>query len=228
MAIEFDGEFDRRVYADWHLPLLSKLFGDRIELRHELYRLTHTHRRQHNGGSDDGRCVAWPSPPARAPIWHLIVEMTGARRFLEIGTAMGYATALMAEAAGPEAQVDTIENDLEHADEATAKLDKIGLLGSVRVLRGDAGAILPTLTEPYDVVFADGGGEEISKHLNRLTRPGGVSAEIIASLRDPLIEVLVDLKATLGRGGESDDLALSGARDAYSQIVSQTLDPAPG
>ena len=36
-TIEFDGDFDRKVYADWHLPLLSRLFGDRIELRHELY-----------------------------------------------------------------------------------------------------------------------------------------------------------------------------------------------
>ena len=228
MAIEFDGEFDRRVYADWHLPLLSKLFGDRIELRHELYWLTHTHRRQHNGGSDVGSCVAWPSPPARAPIWHLIVEMTGAKRFLEIGTAMGYATALMAEAAGPEAQVDTIESDPEHADEATAQLDKIGLLGSVQVLRGDAGEILPTLTEPYDVVFADDGGEEISEHLNRLTRPGGVPAGIIASMRDPLIEVLVDLKAALGRGGDSDEIALSEGRDAYIRTVSGTLDSSRG
>ena len=227
-TFEFDGEYDRRVYANWHLPVLNRLFGDRIDLRHELYWLTHRHRRRHNGGGDDGSCSAWPSPPARAPIWHLIVERTGAKRFLEIGTAMGYATALMAEAAGSEAHVDTIESDPEHADEAVAQLDKIGLLDSVQVLRGDAGAILPTLTEPYDVVFADGGGEDISRHLIRLTRPGGVPAETIALLRDPLIEVLADLNGALGRGSESDDLALSKGRDAYIRIVSDTLDSSRG
>lgn len=193
-TIEFDGDFDRKVYADWHLPLLSRLFGDRIERRHELYWLTHTHHRQHNGGSDDGLCVAWPSPPARAPIWHLIVERTGAKRFLEVGTAMGYATVLMAEVAGPKAHVDTIESDPEHAG----------------------------------MVFADGGDEEISSHLNRLTRPGGVPSGAIAALYDPLIEVLADLKIALEGGSDSDDLLLSRHREAYVRIVSDTLDASIG
>ena len=228
MTLEFESEYDRRVYADWHLPLPDSLFGHRIDLRHELYQLTHGHRRLHNGGLDDGPCTAWPSPPSRAPVWQLIAETTGARRFLEIGTGLGYTAALIAEAAGPGAQVDTIEIDTEHADEAMAQLDKIGLLNRTRVLRGDAVAILPTLIEPYDVVFADGGQEEISGHLNRLTRPGGVPAEITALLRDSLVEVLADLRAALGRGGESDTLALSEARDAYGRNVSDALDTVRG
>ena len=223
MTLTFDREFDRRVYADWHLHLLDRLFGDRIDLHHELYQLTHIHRRRHNGGRDDGPCTAWPSPPSRAPVWHLIVEATGARRFLEIGTGLGYTAALMAEAAGPGAHVDTIEIDAEHADQAVAQLHRIGVLGSVRVLRGNAFAILPTLTEPYDVVFADGGQEDISRHLDRLTRPGGVPADVKDLLRDPLIEVLADLRAALARGGESDALVISEARDAYRRIVSGAL-----
>ena len=228
MTHEFDGEYDRRVQGDWHPPLLDRLFGDQIDLHHELYQLTHAHRRRHNGGRDDGPCTAWPSPPSRAPIWRLIVETTGARRFLEIGTGLGYTTALMAEAAGSGAHVDTIEIDADHADEATAQLARIGVLGSVRVLRGDAGAILPTLTEPYDVVFADGGQEDVSWHLHRLTRPGGVPAEIKDMLRDPPIDVLADLRAGLGRGAESDEIALSEARDAYHRIVSSAVDAVRG
>jgi hypothetical protein len=134
----------------------------------------------------------------------------------------------MAEAAGPGAHVDTIEMDAEHADEAMAQLDKIGILGNVRVLLGDAVEILPTLTEPYDVLFADGGQEGISGHFDRLTRPGGVPAETTDLLRDPLIEVLADLRAALARGCESDALALSHARDAYRRAVSDALEAPRG
>ncbi len=223
MTLEFDSERGQRLYADWHLPLLDRLFGDRIDLHHELYKLTHVHRHQHNDGRDEGPCSAWPCPPSRAPIWYLIVEATGAERFLEIGTGLGYSTALMVEAGGSGAHVDTIEIDAEHADQAISELDKIGVAGRVRVLRGDAVAILPTLTEPYDVVFADGGQEDISGHLARLTRAGGVPTEIKAAVRDPLIDVLADLQAALGRDAQADGLALTEARDAYRRIVSGAL-----
>ena len=227
MAFEFAGEFDRKVYAEWHQPLLERLFGNLIDLRHDLYEHTHSHRRDHNGGADTGPCTAWPSPPYLAPVWRLIVEKTGAKRFLEIGTAIGYTAALLADAGGHGAHVDTIEIDLGHADRAEKELRERGLSERVRVLRGDARKILPTLTRPYDVVFDDGGNGGTANDLNRLTRPGGAASETKGSLRDPLIRTLEELRDTLARGKKPDAVAFQTARDSYRSAVWAVLGKPP-
>ena len=89
MAFEFAGEFDRKVYAEWHQPLLERLFGNLIDLRHDLYEHTHSHRRDHNGGADAGPCTAWPSPPYLAPVWRLIVEKTGPNASWRLAPLLG-------------------------------------------------------------------------------------------------------------------------------------------
>ena len=224
MGTEFADEFDREVYAEWHQPLLERLFEHMIDLYHDLYELTHAHRRDHNGGNDDGPCTAWPSPPYRAPVWRLIADKIGAKRFLEVGTAMGFTTALMADAGGPGSQVDTIEIDADHADRVEAALAKRGLSDRVRVLRGDAMKVLPTLTGPYDVVFADGGNGDMTNELTRLTRPGGAPAEITGRLSEPLTRILEGLRDTFAHGNEADTVAVSTARDSYRAAVWAALE----
>ena len=225
MAIEFVDEDNREIYATWHQPLIEALFGDVVDLHYDLYELTHLHRREHNGGADDGPCTAWPSPPYRAPVWTLVADKTGARRFLEVGTAMGYTAALMADAGGPNSRVDTIEFDHDHADMAEAELRRRGLLDRVRVLRGDSAEILPTLTEPYDVVFGDGGKrEEVADELRRLIRPGGASAEVKRRLRESLIRTLGALRESLRRGDTPEADVLSKARDEYLSAVWAALE----
>ena len=210
---------DGQTYVRWHLPLLEQLFGDTLDFHWDLYEITHLHRVEHNGGEGDGPCTAWPSPPYRAPVWQTIAERIGARRFLEVGTALGYTAALMADAGGPSSHVDTIEIDPTHADRAEAELGRQGLLDRVRILRGDATDILQTLDEPYDVVFSDGGQDDISHELRRLTRPGGAGAEIKSRLPVRLIQVLTDLRASLAGKSEPEPEALSRARRAYRNAV---------
>ena len=224
LRCEFDTEFNRNMYAEWHIPLLDTLFGDLIDQHHDLYYLTHSHRFEHNGGMMDGPCTAWPSPPSRAPVWYLIAEDIGAVRFLEVGTALGYTAALMAEAGGPRSHVDTIEIDPLHADLAEKTLGEKGLLDRVHILHGDASNILPTLTGPYDVVFVDGGDADVSRHVKRLTRPGGAPAEIKDRLRQPCIDILQRLEMSLGAGDRQADIAISEARDAYRWVVHDTLE----
>ncbi len=149
MPFDFVDSSNRQIYAQWHVPLLQRLFGDTVDLHIDLYERTHFHRREHNAGEDDGPCTAWPSPPYRAPVWQILAERIGAKRFLEVGTGLGYTAALMAEAGGPESHVDTIEIDPVHADLAEAELGKRGLSPRVRILRGDARDTLQTLDEPY-------------------------------------------------------------------------------
>jgi protein-L-isoaspartate O-methyltransferase len=227
MAFGFANEFDRIAYAEWHQPLLERLFGHEIDLRHELYELTHSHRREHNGGVDDGECTTWPSPPYYAPVWRLIADRIHARRFLEVGTGIGYTAALMADAGGLGCQVDTIEVDPDHADHAQRELARIGLSHRVRVIRGDAAVILPMLTAPYDVVFADVGTGTITSELDRLTSPGGAPADIKVRLREPLLSTLQGLRDTLAHGNQAPTVAFSEARDSYRRAIGSVLIP-PG
>ena len=219
MSFEFVDSSNRQIYAPWHVPLLQRLFGDMLDFHLDLYERTHSHRREHNAGQDDGPCTAWPSPPYRAPVWQILADRIGANRFLEVGTGLGYTAALMADAGGPTSHVDTIEIDPVHADLAEAELGKRGLSHRVWILRGDAKDILRTFAEPYDVVFSDGGQNDISHELRRLTGRGGAGAWIKSRLREPLIRVLADLRASLANKIEPELEALSRARRAYRKAV---------
>ena len=214
---------DEETYATWHRPLLEKLFGHEMDLHYGMYELTHSHRREHNGGQDEGPCTAWPSPPYRAPIWRIVTDAIGATRFLEVGTALGYCTALMADAGGPGCQVDTIENDSLHADIAEAELSKRGLGDRVRVLRGNAADVMANLAGPYDVVFLDGGAD-VPQHVERLLRPGGAQPEIKGRLQEPLMLILRELGASLEAGEQPEALALSHARESYRREVLAALE----
>ena len=223
MTFEFANEFDRTAYAEWHQPLLERLFGHEINLRHDLYEFTHSQRRDHNGGVADGACTAWPSPPYYAPVWRLIADRIHAKRFLEVGTGIGYTAALMADAGGPGCQVDTIEVDPDHADRAQRELTKIGLSHRVRVISGDAEDILPVLTTPYDVVFADEGNGTMTSDFDRLTAPGGAPADIKGRLREPLVRILEGLRDALAHGNQAPTVAFSEARDSYRRAIWSVL-----
>ena len=223
MPIQFTSEFDREVYADWHQPLMERLFGSFVDLQYDLYEQTHFHRREHNGGADNGRCDAWPSPPYFAPVWSILAEKVSAKRFLEVGTAIGYTAVLMAEAGGPGSQVDTIESDPDHADRAEKEIMDRGLSKRVHVLRGNAGSILPKLTGSYDVVYVDAEYSSAAVDINRLARSGGVTMEIKEHLRGPLIAILEELRDELSVGSKPDLVAFRDARGSYRSAVSVAL-----
>lgn len=219
---------NEEVYAAWHRPLLEDMFGHEIDLHYDLYEQTHSHRREHNGRQDQGPCFAWPSPPYRAPIWRIVADIVGAKRFLEVGTALGYSAALMADAGGPDCQMDTIESDPLHADIAEAELSRRGLGDRVNVIRGDESDVLASLTGPYDVVFLDGGGADVTQHVGRLLRPGGAPPDIKGRLRQPLMRILRDAKASLEAGEQPRALTLSRARESYRRAVIAALEDSSG
>src|SRR3990170_1463123 len=154
------------------LVLLSSIYGGRISRHRDLFDISAAHRKVHGE-----TCTVYASSPTNAPLWPLLAAMLGARRFLELGTGLGYTAALIAEAGGPGSLVDTVEAVAEHADLAEQELARRGLLDRVHVRRGQARDILPQLVDPYHVVFVDADWEEYPAflpHLLRLTQPGGV------------------------------------------------------
>jgi len=151
---------------------LRKVYGSRLDLHRGLYDASNAHRKAH--GKD---CDVYPSRRSQAPLWSLLAALTGARRFLEIGCGLGYTAAVMASAGGTRCRVDTIESNPVHADLAERRLGRKRLATRVRVLRGGALDVLPTLNGPYDVIFLDGDWREYPRylpHLARLTRRGSV------------------------------------------------------
>lgn len=98
-------------------------------------------------------------------------------KILEIGTAIGYSSILLARKMDETGILDTIELDENRADEADRYIRRAGLEKIIRVLRGDAAEVLQCLEHPYDFIFLDaakGQYIEFLPHCLRLLNPGGM------------------------------------------------------
>jgi predicted O-methyltransferase YrrM len=89
-------------------------------------------------------------------LYELVLEQKP-NRILEIGTGIGYATALLAKAS-PEARIQTIERNREHVEAATKFLADHLTNHRIEIIEGIAEQILPELPNPYDLIFFDGFG----------------------------------------------------------------------
>ena len=78
------------------------------------------------------------------------------RRILEVGTAVGYSSSVMAAACN--AEVDTIESDGERLARARELWKELGIEGRMHAYQGDVKEILPAVIEGkrYGIVFIDG------------------------------------------------------------------------
>ena len=111
----------------------------------------------------------------------LLVQISGARRVLEIGTLAGFSSIWMAQALPDGGKLVTCEYLSKHADIARANVEAAGLDRKVEIR---VGAALDTLAalhaegqEPFDLVFIDADKEHDADYLDwavRLGRPGTV------------------------------------------------------
>ena len=96
---------------------------------------------------------------------------------LEIGTAIGYSSILMAQSLPEDAAITTIEREEAAAQIARENIAQFGLDGRIDVLSADAEALLETLDGSYDMIFMDGAKAHyihFLPHCIRLLRKGGV------------------------------------------------------
>jgi predicted O-methyltransferase YrrM len=117
--------------------------------------------------------------PETGALLHALVKWTGARRVLEIGTAIGYSTLWMATALAADGQLITLERDADRAARARAHAAAAGVGDRVHVMIGDASRFLHKIAGPFDVIFQDGDKRGYLAQLDRLhelLRPGGVLA----------------------------------------------------
>ncbi len=109
----------------------------------------------------------------------MLVEISGARRVLEIGTLGGYSAIHFARALQDDGTLLSLELDERHAEVARQNVDRAGLSDKVEIRVGDARDALAGLVEngegPFDLIFIDADKEGYPEYLDwslRLSRPG--------------------------------------------------------
>jgi len=107
----------------------------------------------------------------------VLASAIGARRILEIGTAIGYSGLWLAGALAPDGLLLSMEIDPERARIARLNFARAGFADRVNVIVGDAQRMLAKVSGPFDVIFQDGDKQHYGPMLDRLVdllRPGGL------------------------------------------------------
>jgi len=107
----------------------------------------------------------------------LLVQISGARRALEIGTFTGYSALAIAEGLSPGGTLISCEIDPKNAEIARGYLDRTPAGRKVTIRVGAALETLKSLEPPFDFVFIDADKENYLHYYEeslRLLRPGGL------------------------------------------------------
>lgn len=119
--------------------------------------------------------------PNAGKLLKLLVQLSGARRVLEIGTLAGFSTIWMAQGLPDDGDLVTCEYLPKHARVARGNVDAAGVGSKVDIRVGAALDTLPGLQDdgrgPFDFVFIDADKENNPRYLDwaiRLGRPGTV------------------------------------------------------
>ncbi|PHM33606.1 O-methyltransferase [Xenorhabdus innexi] len=138
----------------------------------------------------------------------MMVQISGAKRILEIGTLGGYSAQCMAKALPDDGLLISLEKNPKIVQVAQRNIELAQLAHKIEIIEGDASETLPLLTEkaPFDLVFIDADKRYSSLYLDwaiKLGRPGSI---IIAD--------------NVVRGGG----VVHDQRDEFSEGIHQALD----
>ena len=117
--------------------------------------------------------------PETGALLHVLALASGARRILEVGTAIGVSTLYLARAGPDDGQVVTFEIDEQRQAAARSYLERAGVADRVDLRLQDAREGLAALEGPFDMAFVDGVKTQYGEYfegLLPLLRRGGVLA----------------------------------------------------
>lgn len=115
--------------------------------------------------------------PESARLLETLSVMKRPERILEVGTAIGYSSIILARTLSPAGVVDTIEIDEDIAKVAGEYIKRAGFEKVIRLIIGDASEVLQCLGGMYDLIFLDaakGKYPEFFSHCFGLLNPGGL------------------------------------------------------
>ncbi len=93
--------------------------------------------------------------PAVARLLTLLVQVSGATRVFEMGSAIGYSTIWLARAAGPKATVFYTDGNPENARRAQEYFRKAGVAKRINVQVGNALELVKKTSGKFDLIFND-------------------------------------------------------------------------
>jgi predicted O-methyltransferase YrrM len=93
--------------------------------------------------------------PAVARLLTLLVQTSGAKRIFEMGSAIGYSTIWLAEAAGHRAQVFYTDGNPQNAARAQEYFRRAGVAKHIRVQVGNALELVKKAPGKFDLIFND-------------------------------------------------------------------------
>ena len=144
------------------------------------------------------------SQPESIRLIEVLLKVMGAKRILEVGTAIGYSAIRMSKASG--ASVVTVELSDEMASLAEKNIEEASLAGKIEIIRGDGTKVLSSMEGEgvFDVIFVDaakGQYLELFPHCKRLLRSGGllISDNILYKGMTATDELVVRRKITIVR-----------------------------
>jgi caffeoyl-CoA O-methyltransferase len=117
--------------------------------------------------------------PETGALLHVLALACGARRVVEVGTAIGVSTLYIARALPDDGTIVSFEIDPERQAAARGYLERAGVLARADLRLVDARAGLGELSEPFDMAFIDGVKAQYGDYFDALLpliRRGGVLA----------------------------------------------------
>jgi predicted O-methyltransferase YrrM len=93
--------------------------------------------------------------PAVARLLTLLVQVSGATRIFEMGSAIGYSTIWLARAAGPKAKIFYTDGNPENAGRAQEYFRKAGVSKRINVQVGNALELVKKTPGKFDFIFND-------------------------------------------------------------------------
>jgi predicted O-methyltransferase YrrM len=111
-----------------------------------------------------------------------LAAANGAKRTLELGTAIGYSAAYLAAGMGAAGRLVAVDLDKERAAVARRLWSQAGLADRIDLRQGNALELAPTLGADFDLVFVDllielrerDLGRQLALHVTAALRPGGI------------------------------------------------------
>ena len=93
--------------------------------------------------------------PAVGRLLFQYVQLIGARRIFEMGSAIGYSTLWLARAVGPGATVYYTDGDPKNAGEARGYFQRAGVAERIQVLVGNSLELINEVEGEFDLIFND-------------------------------------------------------------------------
>ncbi len=163
----------------------------------------------------------------------MLVEISGTRRVLEIGTLGGYSAIHFARALPDDGALISLELDENHAEVARRNVERAGLSDKVEIRVGDARRSLNELVEsgegPFDIIFIDADKEGYPEYLDwslRLSRPGtlilgdnAIREGSVIDPDDPSSRAMREFNESLARNSRLSALVLPLIRDRIDGLA---------